>query len=120
MSDGRVLVKWLPILNYLRNSAAHHARLWSRTLTLKPANINPAQVPEKLAHAQSVGRNDKLYLTLAIVAVLAEGMDGPSNWPNRMRTLVRKFPAITGMGPEVSMGFPDGWESLPLWRDRTD
>jgi abortive infection bacteriophage resistance protein len=115
ITDGRLLVKWLAVLNYLRNTAAHHARLWNRTLTLKPAKINPNQVPPELAHAALLQRHDKVYLTLAILAALTSSIDATSNWPNRLRTLVRKFPIISGMSPELDMGFPGSWQDLALW-----
>lgn len=118
ITDGRVLVKWLAVLNYLRNTAAHHARLWNRTLTLKPAKINPNQVPIEMEHSAHLQRHDKLYLTLAILAVLASHIDATSNWPNRLRTVIRKFPVIEGMAPELDMGFPEAWQDLALWKAR--
>lgn len=30
--DGRVLVNWMTMFNFVRNVAAHHSRLWNRTL----------------------------------------------------------------------------------------
>jgi len=103
-------------LNYVRNSAAHHSRLWNRTLTLKAPTFPVAVVPEKLVHAAGVTQRDKLYVPLAFTAHLANEIDAKTNWPSRLRTVVRKFPAIPGLSPETDMGFPADWQDLALWK----
>lgn len=43
--NGKLLACLLLPLNYVRNSAAHHSRLWNRTLTLKAPNFPAAVYP---------------------------------------------------------------------------
>lgn len=116
IKNGNLLARLLLPLNYVRNSAAHHSRLWNRTLTLKAPNFPAAVVPDRLAHAAGVKQRDKIYIPLAFTAHLANEIDPKCNWPRRMRTVLRKFPDIPGLSPETDMGFPQGWQDLPLWK----
>lgn len=59
--NGNLLARLLLPLNYVRNSAAHHSRLWNRTLTLKAPNFPAAVVPDKLAHAAEVKQRQALH-----------------------------------------------------------
>jgi abortive infection bacteriophage resistance protein len=114
--NGKLLARILVNLNYIRNAAAHHSRLWNRTLTYQPPKIPPAVVPSTLAHLADLSVRDKTYIPLAITAHLTDQLDPATNWPSRVRTLVRKFPNLAGVSPVGDMGFPEGWESLALWK----
>lgn len=120
VSDGRLLYKWLRVLNYLRNTAAHHSRLWNRTLTYKPGGFPANLVPPRLAHIATLEPRGKVYVSLALTAHLVRQIDPRSNWPSTLRTVVRKFPAIDGIKPETHMGFPENWHDLELWRHRSN
>lgn len=68
--DGRLLHKWFLVLNYLRNTAAHHSRLWNRTLTYKAGRFPTNLVPSRLAHVADIGYREKVYVPLALTAHL--------------------------------------------------
>ena len=114
--NGKLLARILVNLNYIRNTAAHHSRLWNRTLTYKPPKILSAVVPSTLAHLEALAVRDKVYIPLAITAHLTGQLDSRTNWPSRLRTVVRKFPAIASVSPVDDTGFPNGWEGLELWK----
>ena len=114
VESGKVFGSWLLQLNYLRNVAAHHSRLWNRVLTVKTGRWHPNQAPENIAHAIAAP-GDRLYRPLAICASLVRTIDPGSDWSRSVRILVRKFPDVPAQTPQVSMGFPDRWEDLPLW-----
>lgn len=115
VSGGPLLAAWLEQINYVRNISAHHSRLWNRTLTYKTRRFNSAQVDPTLQHAAQSEPRDKAYLILAILAYLVRRLDPKANWPLTLRTHLRKFPDLPGLNVHDDMGFPEGWEDLPLW-----
>jgi abortive infection bacteriophage resistance protein len=116
VKGGRLLAKWLKCLNYVRNTAAHHSRLWNRALTLKIGEFHPDQVGGPLRHAAALPSREKIYVPLAVTAYLAKGVYPSTRWPVNMRDVLRKFPDLQGLSPEQDMGFPEGWETLELWK----
>lgn len=119
IKGGPLLGDWLRDMNYIRNLSAHHSRLWNRVPTYKPRKFNPHQVPDALKHAAQLAPRDKIYVHLAIMAFLSREIDPTSNWPLSLRTRVRKFPATPRLTVESDMGFPKGWDSLPVWNIST-
>lgn len=124
VSDGNRFHKWLLALNGLRNVCAHHHRLWNRQLTYE-IKVVAGVVTADLHHVAALGNSKKLYHTLALLAYLLRQRDGGAQWHLTFKTYVRKFPKIPLLGPdgtsplvsmEYSMGFPPGWENLPLWQ----
>lgn len=116
VKGGVMLGAWLEAVNYARNVAAHHARLWNRSMTYKVRRFNEHQVGAELAHLAGHTPTEKIYSSLAVTAYLLRSIDPTTNWHLTLRTHVRKFPLETGMSPVDNMGFPDGWEELPLWK----
>lgn len=116
IKGGSLLAGWLETVNYVRNVAAHHARLWNRTTTLKVRRPKEPQVGPDLKHLASDVPTDKIYASLAVMAHLVSQLDPTSNWATRVRNHVQAFPLKTGMSPTVNMGFPGGWGALDLWR----
>lgn len=114
--NGRQFAQWLKTLGYVRNLAAHHSRLWNRTLTLKIGKFRPETVTADLRHAADMMPRDKLYVSLAVTAQLTKQIHPGTRWHVHLRDDVRKFPTLPTMSPERDMGFPVGWDQLPLWK----
>lgn len=115
VKGGNLLGKWLRDLSYLRNLCAHHSRVWNRVLTYQSAKFNANQVEAELKHAAGWAVRDKIYVLSACLAYLVRHIDPAMTWPLDFRTHVRKFPDLPDKSPESDMGFPDGWDDLPLW-----
>lgn len=106
--DEVVLCAFAHHLATVRNLCAHHSRVWNRKFTIKmklptrPANtlawFNPAQ-------------DRKVYNTLLMLALLLDRISLHSNWKKRLVKLLATMPPGT---PEA-MGFPNGWQELPVW-----
>lgn len=112
--SGAVFVRWMKVANYLRNESAHHARLWNRSLTYKLGRV-PGNAP-LLAHLNDdPNRKSRVYGMCAILAQLTSEIRPEDRWSARLVALLDTFPSEPPVSPETHMGFPAGWQQLPLW-----
>jgi abortive infection bacteriophage resistance protein len=102
-----VFTSWLLSLNTIRNICAHHGRLWNRTLGITP------MIPKKQAdwHTPTFA-HDKVFAVLCILQHSLKVTAPQSLWAQRLQTLLHEFPDV----PAIEMGFPDEWQSSPIWR----
>jgi abortive infection bacteriophage resistance protein len=112
----KVMTSWLASLNYTRNVAAHHARLFNRKLQNAPGRPARGAVPllDHLRDAETAKQVYGVYNALAVIAYLLRSVDADCGWERNLVALVRKFPS-TEVVSLSSMGFPDRWDRLPLW-----
>jgi abortive infection bacteriophage resistance protein len=113
----KVMVSWISSLNYVRNVSAHHARLFNRKLVSAPARSSHDQVP-LLGHLKDVDSAKAVfgvYNALAVMAYLLRSIEPDSDWAARVMELIGSFPE-SGCVTIESMGIPDGWSTLELWR----
>jgi abortive infection bacteriophage resistance protein len=106
-----VLVPLLKHLSTIRNSCAHHARLWNRgfllrmKLPFKPvALVSTLEPPASNAPA-------RLYNALVLVVYLLRHVAPTSGWRDELIALLAQHPT----SDLAAMGFPPGWETRPLW-----
>lgn len=111
--DEKVLVSFLHHLTIVRNHCAHHGRIWNRRLTVKMRL--PSKKPAELSSVfnRDEDAHGRLYNTLAMLAYLLRGISPESHWRNKLIELLGTCPQASA---EV-MGFPGGWETLPLWEE---
>lgn len=113
----KIMASWLASLNYVRNVAAHHARLFNRRLQHAPARPRPGQIP-KLDHLR-VDDSTKgafgVYNALAVIAYLLPSVDAATAWPAQLAALLRGFPTSHSLTLQA-LGVPRDWESLDLWQ----
>ena len=113
----KIMVSWLASLNYVRNVAAHHARLFNRKLQYAPARPKTGQVPvlDHLRHEQTSKGVFGTYNALAVIAHFLPSIAAGTDWHLRLVALLQGFPT-SHMLSLASIGVPQGWESLDLWR----
>jgi abortive infection bacteriophage resistance protein len=113
----KTMGSWISSLNYVRNVSAHHARLFNRKLVSAPARPSHDQVPilGHLKDEQSAKAVFGVYNALAVMAYLLSSIDPASGWPSRVVELLGSFPE-SGSVTTASMGVPDDWAALQLWR----
>lgn len=113
----RLMASWLASLNYVRNVAAHHARLYNRKLQNAPSRPPIGQIPV-LDHLRASEQAKQVYGTynaLAVLAYLLPSIDPHTDWVPRAATLLGEFPMHDSL-TTASLGAPDGWNNLELWR----
>lgn len=113
----KLMASWLASLNYVRNVAAHHARLFNRKLQNAPKRPKVGQVP-LLDHLRdpSVPKKDfGTYNALAVIAYMLRSIELERSWAPRLVELLRSFPTSHALSIE-SVGAPPDWNKLDLWR----
>ncbi|MGC5225111.1 Abi family protein [Micromonospora sp. DT81.3] len=110
--DGSLTGNWLNHLRYIRNTCAHHARLWNKNITVQLAE--PTGIPE-LAHLTLTKTRSRIYGTLAVLAFLTERIHPGNGW--RTDTLQFVCENIDRLGLNLTLlGFPAQWDTLDIWQ----
>lgn len=104
------LESWILTLNYVRNLCAHHSRLWNRTLAIRPIIPNKKHGPEW--HSPVSFENEKVFGVLTILRFLLIQIAPQSRWAARLSALFSQYSQV----PLKEMGFPDKWETCPIWQ----
>jgi len=103
------LLSWTKAIFTLRNSCAHHARIWNRVFGVKPSvpgrNKNPKW------HTAPGFANDRAGLMLTICHHWLGKVTPTTQWKARLFSLFDEYPEI----PLAEMGMPEAWQTHPLW-----
>jgi abortive infection bacteriophage resistance protein len=113
--DGPIFINWLRCFNFIRNVAAHHSRLWNRTLpdVLKlPAleacwNLKPLH--------SGVTTRSKLFGAFTCLRLILRKIHPDSTWHQRVKDHIATFPDSTLISL-ASASFAPGWMDLPIWK----
>lgn len=113
----KIMTSWLASLNYVRNVAAHHSRLFNRKLQNAPSRPKRGQIPvlDHLRDEETAKGIFGTYNALAIIAYVLPTIDSGTDWTKQLAALLREFPTSHALTIR-SMGVPQGWELLDLWR----
>ncbi|MCE7798139.1 Abi family protein [Sphingobium sufflavum] len=107
-----VLVPLLKHLSTVRNSCAHHARLWNRGFLIR---MKLPQKPAALAATldSNLGAGPaRLYNSLVLSGYLLQQIDVSNNWVSDLAALLATHPT----GDLAAMGFPRDWQTRPMWK----
>ena len=96
-------------LCYIRNTCAHHARLWNRQLTI--AVTLPKSGPPALLQSFNPAKPHRIYNTVVLLAHMMNVIEPGNDWMARVRALVDSQPF--NVAPH--MGFPADWKTRPIW-----
>lgn len=104
-----VLVSWLLTLNYVRNSCAHHSRLWNRPLPL--ILMLPDQKHDARWYTPYRIPSDRIFGTLSVIQYLLNFIYPAHTFKKSLAEIISRYPNT----PLHPMGMPEYWQSLPLW-----
>ena len=115
LHDGEVLRSWLRMFNFIRKVAAHHSRLWNRSLPDTP-RLPPKEKCRYLEflHQDSRARS-KLFGALTCLRFLLRQVKPDSSWHEELMAHLETFPRSDLLSLE-SAGFPAKWKDLSIWR----
>ncbi len=104
----KVFESWLTALTLVRNSCCHHSRVWNKVnfiLPMMPKRINKPWITLPIDTRRT-------YFNLCIIKFFLDEISPDNDMADKLLNLFLDFPDID----LKAMGFPDGWESEPLWR----
>lgn len=112
--DELVLVSWFKSINLLRNSCAHHNRLWNSNIL-----ADTPKYAQRIANEYPPNNDRGRLMAKAVtLAALLNEIDPTSDWKSRFKSLIAAYPAATfakaGL-TTASMGFPPQWEIRQFW-----
>ena len=104
-----ILESWMKAVNTLRNSCAHHNRVWNRIMPVMP------QIPLTLRNAWISSRpsnSNRLYAVLCCLIYWLNSFHPSNSLVDDFKKLLTKYPNTD----VAAMGFPNNWETEPLWQ----
>lgn len=106
------LARWLEQLTVVRNIAAHHGRLWNRTVVPAPtAAMKTIQGLEGLPRGQS----ENIFGALTVIAKVLQATSPGSTWAHKVGVLAgRSLDEIPGRSTR-EMGFSEDWRTMEPW-----
>lgn len=121
-----VLKSWFRAMSDLRNTCAHHGRVWNREFGSRPETPRRIRRPwPRMPHRidagaaahpeQQVDPRRRLYMFLATIEALMQVVAPSSRWSQRLVALLERHPAPS----RPHMGFPADWSTDPFWRRAT-
>lgn len=114
-TTAELLRSWMQSISYVRNTCAHHSRLWNRELGTAPMvpkrpKGNWIRMPIVLGDP-NVDPHTRLYLMLATLEYLLQAVNPTSTWHERLKDLMDRNPQVS----KAHMGMPDNWDTDPFW-----
>jgi abortive infection bacteriophage resistance protein len=109
-----LLTSWMRAINHVRNICAHHNRLWNRSPSDQPKPPRVGEIPLLDHLANDSHAQVRLYAVAAVIQFLLRRINPTTSWADRLHQHFASFPRAPGIAAGQS-GFPDFWETLPLW-----
>jgi abortive infection bacteriophage resistance protein len=110
--DEKVLSSFLHQINTVRNTCAHHSRLWNRSFTMQliiPGMKRPAGLQPNFNSAPQAAK--KIYNPIVMLAYMLDKICPSHHFKTRLIDLFHQHPIN-----EHAMGFPNHWQKLPIWK----
>jgi len=105
-----VLDSWLLTLSAIRNSCAHHNRMWNRPLPL--VTRFPDRKNDPRWYVPDAIPDNRLYTALTFINHLLSFITPTGQWKQSITALLTAYPTI----PLEPMGIPENWQDSPLWQ----
>jgi abortive infection bacteriophage resistance protein len=108
--DERILASFLHQIITVRNTCAHHSRLWNRRFTMQLTI--PSGRPQGLNQNFNTAQNaiKKIYNPLVMLAYALDQICPGHHFKSRLIDLLNKHNV-----DESAMGFPNNWRGRPIW-----
>ena len=108
LPDVMFLESWMHAFSNLRNTCAHHSRIWNRRFVAAPKLPNNTTYPflvNKTIHT------NKLYASLCCIQYILNIISPDSSFCTNLIELMKQCP----LNQSREMGFPSDWKTEKLW-----
>lgn len=107
------LARWFEQLTIVRNTTAHHGRVWNQSFT--PTNTSGLKTLQIFSSLPD-GQSERIYGALAVMTVLLNEISPGNTWAQKVRSLVEGSFQTLKFRNTSEMGFPKGWEHEEIWK----
>lgn len=101
------LVRWMEQLTIIRNTCAHHARLWNKSFTPAPTAALRTQ-PGPL-EVLPEGQSERLFGALLVMSHLLRITSPETTWPDKVAGLLTSAFIPNPLVHSASLGIPQEW-----------
>lgn len=101
------LTRWLEQLTVIRNTCAHHGRLWNKSFA--PASTAALRTHRKF-EALPKGQSERVFGALVVMASILRVVSPGTNWPEKVSELLATSFLPNGLVTGSALGLPDGWD----------
>lgn len=108
-----ILENWLHAISNLRNCCARHSRIWNRRFMVHVILPYNTAYPFMDRFTIKELRNNKLFAVLSCVAYILNIISPDNEFRNNVKRLLKSDCRLLSL---KDMGFPNNWQSLPVWR----
>ncbi len=110
LNEGKHLQTWLRGLNFIRNTAAHHSRLWNCNV------LERSDVPGSKPQLRQLV-NSRPFLYFCIMQTMMRVVCPGSTWGQRFIGLMESFPKVENGTIKIDdMGIVEGWQNWNIWK----
>lgn len=109
------LESWVRCLNGVRNTCAHHSRLWNKPMVDQPKLPSSWEARAVQHIREEVVRHTRIYGAAAIIAHFLSVINPNSTWKQRFIEHWESFPAGSKLSVE-NAGLFEGWADEALWK----
>lgn len=102
------LVRWFEQLTIVRNTCAHHSRLWNRSFT--PVGTAGLRTSDSFATLPT-DQSEQLYGTALLIAEILTTVSPGSSWAAKFRSLVADSLEALPHRSARELGCPTGWNT---------
>ena len=106
----KFLRSWMKCLTVVRNSCAHHARIWNRRFSFAP--MLPTKRMPSAWITQQPTATKSLYPHLCCMVYWLNSIKSDNTFVADFKNLLAKYPNVD----PFAMGFPRGWQNEALWQ----
>ena len=110
VANHTYLQSWLQSISDIRNTCAHHSRLWNRHFPAVPKLLSKPPLPW-IVDVPPRPEHNTLYVALCCMKYLLNTISPGSQFGQRLEDFLTKYPTVDNR----AMGFTDNWRMEPLW-----
>lgn len=111
LRKGHPLASWLEQLTVVRNTCAHHSRLWNKSFA--PASTSALRTNGNLDLLPK-GQSERIFGTLVLMSHLLRAVSPGTAWPDKvLRIIVEDFLPNPIVQP-LSLGIPANWNKTRI------
>lgn len=101
------LTSWFEQLSVIRNTCAHHGRLWNKSFVPAPT---PALISTGHFTYLPSGQSEQVFGALAVMAHLLRHISPGTTWPNKVVDLLNNAFITNPLVNPESLGIPNDWD----------